>query len=70
MTEDDVKLDGSDAMSAPQVVDQLVNVGRLKGRKGPVVLVNKLRELALQMYVIINGEPSGFEARYGRAREP
>jgi tetratricopeptide (TPR) repeat protein len=69
MTEDDVKLDGSDVMSAPQVVDQLINVGRLKGRKGPVVVVDKLRELALQMYIIINGEPSGFEARYGRTRE-
>jgi hypothetical protein len=69
MTEDAVELYGSDAMSAPQVVDQLINVCRIKERKGQMALVNKLRALALKMYIVINGEPSGFEARYGRARE-
>lgn len=67
MTEDDVEFDRTNAMTAPQVVDQLINVGRIKGRKGNVVLVDRLRELALEMYIVINGEPSGFEARYGKA---
>lgn len=69
MTEDNVEFDRTNAMTAPQVVDQLINVGRIKAKKGHVALVERLRELALEMYVVINGEPSGFEARYGRARE-
>jgi tetratricopeptide (TPR) repeat protein len=67
MTEDDVEFDRTNAMTAPQVVDQLINVGRIKGREGNVVLVERLRELALEMYIVINGEPSGFEARYGKS---
>ncbi|KAI5268225.1 hypothetical protein E4T47_07788 [Aureobasidium subglaciale] len=66
---DDVEFDRTDAMSAPQVVDQLMNISKHKLNKGQHVLASHLRDLALEMYIIINGEPSGFETRYGRGRE-
>ncbi|CAD0083961.1 unnamed protein product [Aureobasidium vineae] len=65
----DVELDRTNAMLAPQVVDQLMNVSRTQESKGQMAVVSELRELALEMYIIINGEPSGFETRYGKARE-
>ncbi|KAG9630667.1 hypothetical protein KCU64_g16966, partial [Aureobasidium melanogenum] len=69
ITGEDLEFDRTNAMSAPQVVDQLMNASRIYEGKGQIGLVSGLRELALEMYIVINGEPSGFETRYGKARE-
>ncbi|THW48638.1 hypothetical protein D6C76_06144 [Aureobasidium pullulans] len=67
MTDDNFEIDRTNAMSAPQVVDQMMNVSRYKAMKGQTILAGKIRELALQIYIIVNGEPSGFQTRYGKA---
>ncbi|CAD0022782.1 unnamed protein product [Aureobasidium pullulans] len=66
MTDDNFEIDRTNAMSAPQVVDQLMNVSRYKAMRGQTILAGKIRELALQIYIIVNGEPSGFQTRYGK----
>ncbi|KAH0360684.1 SET domain-containing protein, partial [Aureobasidium melanogenum] len=68
ITGEDVDFDRTNAMSAPQVVDQLMNASRIYQGKEHTSLATSLRELALEMYIVINGEPSGFDTRYGKTR--
>lgn len=64
ITGQDLEVDRRNAIPAPQVVDQLMNI-RKRTMRTKAELAQKIKELALQTYIIINGEPSGFESRYG-----
>jgi hypothetical protein len=63
--EQDVRVDRRWAISTPIVVDHVMNHSKYALKQGNAKLSDSYAEFAMELYMTINGEESGFEQRYG-----